>query len=401
MEKILLLGGSAQQIVAIETAKRLGYYTIVCDYLEDNPGQYVADKFYLLSTTDKEAILEVALKEKIGGVLAYASDPAAPTAAYVAEKMNLPTNPLQSVDILCNKARFREFLLKNGFNSPYSESFSDIESARARIPFCDFPVIIKPVDSSGSKGITVLTSSDLSEEAISNAFSYSRSKRIIIEKYLEKKHKFLVGGDIFVLDGKVILWGLLNCHRDYAINPLVPVGKSYPLDISEEEELLIKNELQRLINILGIRFGALNVEVIIDSHNKVWFIDVGPRNGGNMIPDLLGYIYDVDVVEMIIKSAMGITVDVKIDKGIDFYATYNIHSSQKGEFKGVKFSEEIERFIIKRYIYKKEGDIIERFNNAAHAVGIVFMKFERYEQMHEYIANIENHIKVELVNYIE
>ena len=83
MKKILLLGGSAQQIVAIETAKRLGLYTVLCDYLPDNPGQYVADKFYLVSTTDKEAVLAAAQAEDVDGVLAYASDPAAPTAAYV------------------------------------------------------------------------------------------------------------------------------------------------------------------------------------------------------------------------------------------------------------------------------------------------------------------------------
>ena len=84
-KKLLLLGGSAQQVVAIKTAKRLGCETILCDFLPDNPGQYAADKFYLVSTTDKEAVLDVARKEQVDGVLAYAADPAAPTAAYVAE----------------------------------------------------------------------------------------------------------------------------------------------------------------------------------------------------------------------------------------------------------------------------------------------------------------------------
>ena len=109
MRKILLLGGSAQQIVAIKTAQKHGFYTVLCDFLPDNPGQYEADKFYLVSTTDKEAVLKVATAEAVDGVLAYASDPAAPTAAYVAEKMGLPTNPYQAVETLCNKDRFREF----------------------------------------------------------------------------------------------------------------------------------------------------------------------------------------------------------------------------------------------------------------------------------------------------
>ena len=102
-KKILLLGGSAQQIVAIETAKKLGLQTILCDYLPDNPGQYHADKFYQVSTTDKTAILKVATEEKIDYIIAYASDPAAPTAAFVAEKLGLPTNPFTSVETLCNK----------------------------------------------------------------------------------------------------------------------------------------------------------------------------------------------------------------------------------------------------------------------------------------------------------
>lgn len=96
MKKLLLLGGSAQQVIAIETAKKLGYYTVLCDYLNDNPGQYHADKFYLVSTTDKDAVLKVAMEESVSGVLAYASDPAAPTAAYVAEKMGIPGNPYES-----------------------------------------------------------------------------------------------------------------------------------------------------------------------------------------------------------------------------------------------------------------------------------------------------------------
>lgn len=224
MKKILLLGGSAQQVVAIQTAKKLGYYTILCDYLDDNPGQYCADKFYLASTTDKELILEIAKKESIDGILAYASDPAAPTAAYVAEQLGLPTNPYHSVDILCNKDKFREFLAENGFDCPVSKSYTDATAAKADKDTFEFPIIMKPVDSSGSKGVTILHSSDNYDEAVDFAFSFSRSKRIIIEKFIIRKHKYTIGGDIFIDNGQVILWGLMNCFRDHSPNPLVPGG---------------------------------------------------------------------------------------------------------------------------------------------------------------------------------
>ena len=166
MKKILLLGGSAQQIVAIKIAKKLGYYTVLCDFLADNPGQFVADKFYLISTTDKDAVLQVAQKESVDGVLAYASDPAAPTAAYVAEKMELPGNPYSSVDILCNKDKFREFLARNGFNTPIAKGYEKIENALVDLKnnYYKYPVIVKPVDSSGSKGVGKINSYDEAEK---------------------------------------------------------------------------------------------------------------------------------------------------------------------------------------------------------------------------------------------
>ena len=94
------------------------------------------------------------------GIIAYASDPAAPTAAYVSEKLGLPTNPYVSVNILCNKDKFRKFLSENGFNSPMARGYADVDTAIGDISDFRFPVIIKPVDSSGSKGATVLHISD-------------------------------------------------------------------------------------------------------------------------------------------------------------------------------------------------------------------------------------------------
>lgn len=391
MKKILLLGGSAQQIIAIKTAKKHGFYTVLCDFLPDNPGQHEADKFYLVSTTDKEAVLEVATKENVDGILAYASDPAAPTAAYVAEKLGLPTNPYKSVETLCNKDKFRAFLKENGFNAPVSKGYSDSDVDTSLF---SLPVIVKPVDSSGSKGATVLRDWSNLQKACDFAFSYSRSHRIIVEEYIEKKHKYLIGGDIFVYDGKVILWGLLNCHRDINVNPLVPVGKSYPLLLDEQDKAEVQKTLQNMINRLGICFGSVNVELVVDKFGKVWPIDVGPRAGGNMIPDLLGLIFGVDVVEMAVLTAMGETIENKVHKGIPYYATHNLHTNKNGVYKTIKFSKELEKRIIKKYLYKNTGDKIEYFDNAAKALGIIFMKFDNKLEMDNILNDVNSLYKV-------
>lgn len=395
-KKILLLGGSAQQVIAIETAKKLGYYTVLCDFLSDNPGQYVADKFYLVSTTDKEAVLDVAKKEHVDGVLAYASDPAAPTAAYVAEKMGLPTNPYKAVETLCNKDKFRIFLSNNGFYAPVSDGYETVDGAIKDIDKYKFPIIVKPVDSSGSKGVTVVRQMDKVVEALEFAFSFSRSNRIIVEEFIEKAHPYLIGGDIFVNDGQVVLWGLMNCHRDGRVNSLVPVGKSYPPELEDSDIQNVKTTLQELVEKLEFKNGAMNVELVVDADNRVWLIDIGPRNGGNMIPDLLGYIFNVDVVEWTIQCAMGHVLNLDKVEGIPYYATYNLHSDRDGIFEGVTCSNEIQSHIIKMCIYKKRNELVEYFDNASKAIGIVFVKFESKEEMEEILSNINNHIVVKV-----
>lgn len=398
MKKILLLGGSSQQTVAIDTAKRLGYYTVLCDYLTDNPGQYHADKFYLVSTTDKDAVLTVAMKEKVDGVLAYASDPAAPTAAYVAEKLGLAGNPYESVEILCNKDKFREFLLSNGFNAPKARGFSVESFDKDVLKELQFPIMIKPVDSSGSKGITVLYDISGIDDAVKQALQYSRCKRFIAEEYIQKSHLYVIGGDIIVKDGKVAVWGLLNCHRDSAVNTLVPVGKSFPLALAEDRLKNVKNTLQNLVSALKISNCCMNVELIIDKDGRVFPVDIGPRSGGNMIPELLGLIFGIDVVEIAVKATMGESYSIEIAEAEkDFcYATHNLHSAKNGHLTGISFSDEIEKYIVRKAIYKKESEQVLYFDNASKALGIIFMKFETEAKMKEIIEHISEHITIEV-----
>lgn len=394
MKKLMLLGGSAQQVIAIDTAKGLGFQTVLCDYLPDNPGQYHADKFYQVSTTDKAAVLQVARQEEIDGIVAYASDPAAPTAAYVAEQLGLPGNPAESVETLCNKDLFRRFLSGHGFHTPQAGGYTSPEDALADLGRFHLPVIIKPVDSSGSKGATVLHRWENVTQALDFAFSFSRSKRIIIEEFIEKNHPYLIGGDVFIVNGKIVLWGLMNCHRDQNVNPLVPVGKSYPPTLSSRDLTAVKQTLQAMVDALRLRCGAMNVELIVDRSGRVFPIDVGPRNGGNMIPDLLGLIFGVDVVEATIRAAMGEDAAIAPGEGAPFYATHNLHADRCGSFDHIRFSEALEPYILRKCVYKAPGDSVEYFDNAAKALGILFLKFPDRATMEHILEHINDHIEI-------
>ena len=399
MKKILLLGGSAQQLVAIRAAKELGLYTIVMDYLPDNPGQYEADKFYSDSTTDIEAVYQIAQKEEVDGILAYASDPAALPAAIVAERLGLPTNPAKSVEILGLKYAWRDFLYDNGFACPKHFCFNpdtpiaEIQSATRDFTF---PLVVKPTDSSGSKGVTMVRDWNELNNAIKSADSYSRNKTLLIEEYINRGFPSVIGGDIFVWDGKIVLFGEMECLRDEQNSPLIPIGEKKPLHLTTLQEQRLHNELQRIVTTLGIRFGELNIEVLLDTNDNVHFLEIGPRAGGNMIPIQLSDAFGIDLVKANVQAAIGIKPDFigqPINPRPGCFMHYVLHSYKAGRFYGIDIDLSISHHIYRKVLYKKEGDSVEFFDGAGKALGILFLHFTTTQEMDYFCSHHNSLIK--------
>ncbi|MGL5416285.1 MAG: ATP-grasp domain-containing protein [Clostridium sp.] len=397
MKKILFLGGSKQQVPAIEYAKSKGYFTILCDFLSDNPGQFVADKFYCESTTDLDKMLEISLENKIDGIVAYASDPAALTAAYVGNKMNLKSNPYKSVEILSKKNLFREFLRKNDFNCPKSASFRNFNDIGDSLKNFKFPVMVKPIDSSGSKGVSKVNTINELKEKFDYAMNNSRGKIVIIEEFIQRDHEYMVGGDAFVIDGEVVYFGLLNSHRDIEINEFVPVGTSYPTFLNELRKDKVKKEVQKVVDILEINSGALNLELMFDENDEVYIVEIGPRNGGNMIPDLLSEADNVDLIGATVENALDNLKDLKYRVVENkFIMTYVLHSGENGIFDGIEYLSGIEKNITNEVMYKNIGDEIKVFNGANEALGIIFLRFNSLEEMKKFIYENNKFIKINL-----
>ena len=392
-----MLGGSAQQVIAIKTAKQLGYYTVLCDYLPDNPGQYEADKFYAVSTTDADAVYRIAREEKVDGILAYASDPAALPAAMVAEKLGLPTNPSESVAVLGVKHKFRQFLAEHGFACPKVYTFhpdDDMEEIKVAVKDFSFPVVVKPTDSSGSKGVSILKDTQDLDKAIGEANSYSRNKTLIIEEFIESSFPTVIGGDIFVCNGKIILYGEMSCLRDDDGKGLIPIGKKKPSGLNNKQVKRVHHELQRLISMLDIRFGEMNIELLLDRNDNVHFLEVGPRAGGNMIPLQLSDAFGTDLVKANVLVAMGENPQIEGIPREGCFVTYVLHSHKDGIFAGVDFSSEIAPYIYRKVIYKQKGEPVEIFNGAGKAIGIIFLHFHNEKQVEDFCERKDEFVKV-------
>ncbi|SHI40385.1 ATP-binding protein [Bacteroides stercorirosoris] len=399
VKKILLLGGSAQQVVAIETAKEMGYYTVLCDYLPDNPGRYVADKYYNISTTDIDAVYDAALSEGVDGILAYASDPAAFPASIVAERLGLPTNPSVSVEILGVKHKFRNFLRTHDFACPQVYTFhpsQSLDAVMTAIKNFNFPIVVKPTDSSGSKGVTMLDNSNELGAAVAYADIYSRNKILIIEEFITRGFPAVIGGDIFVWDGKIVLYGEMACLRGGDGKGLIPIGKRRPGGLNAFQERRIHEELQRLISLLDIRFGELNIEVLLDKDDDIYFLEVGPRAGGNMIPLQLSDIFGVDLVKANVVAAMGSDPGLHVKNNTGCYMTYVLHSSIDGVYDRIDFADEILPYIYRKVLYKKRGDRVEAFDGAGKALGIIFLRSDTATRMNWLCERMDELIKVKL-----
>ena len=170
----------------------------------------------------------------------------------------------------------------------------------------------------------------------------------------------------------------------------------YPVLLSEADLSRVKSTLQKMVTKLHIVSGCMNVELMIDNDDKVYLIDIGPRAGGNMIPIQLSAIFGVDIVKMSILAAMGEELKVTPEVVTPYCAHYVLHSDKSGIYQGITFSDEIEKNIFRKELYKESGDEVEYFDNAAKALGIIFLKFSSSEEMYDKMNHMNEHIKIVL-----
>ena len=396
MKKLMILGGSENQLPLIKSAKELGYKIVLCDYSEDNTGKEYADIFYRVSTLDKEAVFKVAKKEKIDGIITN-SEPAMPIATQVGNELGLPSNPYKSIVTLSRKDLFRDFLRKNGFNCPQSYSTDNYKDALNNLSGFKFPLMVKPIDSSGSRGVNRINSINELKDAFDIAMSYSKSNHIIIEEFIERTHDYMIGGDIFVLNGEVIFWGLMNSMRDNAVSEFVPVGTSFPTLVNDEQLKTIKTTINKILELLKVEFGPFNLELMFNKDDQLYAIEINPRSGGNRIPEIIKDATEVDLIMLTIQASLGVK-DFKLPENFKekYVSTYVLHASKDGVLKNISYSDSIKNNILETTMNKNIGDIVEKFTNADKLIGIIFLQFQSLDEMRYKLDHINELIKIEI-----
>ena len=389
MKKLLLLGGAQYLLPVIEEAHKLGLYVITCDYLPDNIAHKHSDEYRNVSIIDKDAVLSTARELGIDGIMSFACDPGVVTAAYVAEKLGLPfAGSYEAVSILQNKGRFRRFLTENGFNVPWAKSYTESAEALADSAGFNWPMIVKPVDSAGSKGVTRVDFPDALPDAIEHAKAFSICGDFIIEEFITQQG-FSSDTDCFSVDGELRYCSFDEQHFDAcADNPYTPAAYAWPSTMPAWAQAELRQELQRLIMLLGLGTGLYNIESRLGTDGKTYIMEVSPRGGGNRLSEVLSMAAETNLVANAVKAAVGLPVDEMRDPVYNGHWTEIIlHSSRDGIFRALEIAPELESAVVQRDLWVKPGDAVERFSGANKAIGTLVMNFPTREDAEKYMAD--------------
>ena len=396
-KKLMLLGGLRYLLPVIEAAHRHDIHVITVDYLPDNIAHKYSDEYHNVSIIDKEAVLALARELQIDGIMSFAVDPGVVAAAYTAEQMGLPFQcSYEAACILQDKSRFRQFLADNGFNVPNARGYNDADDALKDIDYYNWPVIVKPVDSAGSKGVTRVDNPADLPAAIAHALDCSPSRHYIIEDFLEKAGPSM-GDECFVVDGKLLYNAFYDQFFDYeAVNPYAPSGEFWPSAISQEHEQEFKRDLQRLFDLLHITTGMFNVECRVCTDGKAYLMEVSPRAGGNRLAEILNYAADVDIIDAEVCASVGLPLpDVHEPNYNGYYAINVLHSERDGMFKQLSIDPDFEReHLVERDLWVKPGDKVAAFTGANQSLGTIFLRFDTREALNRFVSAPNTYISI-------
>ena len=381
----------------IQAAKNLDIYTITCDYLPNNIAHKYSDEYHDVSIIEKEKVLSLADDLHVDGIMSFACDPGVETAAYVAEKLGLPNvGPYKSVSILQNKALFRKFLADNNFNVPKARSYRDLHDAMSEIGLFHLPLIIKPVDSAGSKGVTKIDDIHHLASAVEDAIKFSKTRQFIIEEYIDAMG-CPSDTDALSIDGNLVYISFNDQYFDaVAKNPFTPAAFSWPTTMLSSIQQELQDELQRLITLLGMRTAIYNIETRQGRDGRAYIMEVSPRGGGNRLAEMLRYSTGVDLIKYAVVDAVGNSITDEISEPVyhGSWAEVVLHSKLNGKFQGLKISRDLKQYVFEEDVWIRKGDIVNEFTGANETIGTLVLRFPNLAILKDKMLQINKLVQV-------
>lgn len=402
MKKIVILGAGIYQVPLIQAAKRAGLYVIVVSIAGDYPGFALADKVYELNTTDCRAVWEMAEKEGIDAIVTTGTDVAVSTIGYVCDRLGLPGLSEKSARLATNKACMKEAFLAGGVQTAQFERIQNEEEALAAAERIGYPVMLKIVDKSGSRGITKVNNDTELMEAYAYGKKFTAASHMLVEKYIKGME---IGVDAFVQNGQV---KLIIPHDKLVYQTGrtgIPLGHICPMNITDVLAQRLEEETRKVIASLQLNNCAVNMDVFVTDKEEVYVIEAAGRCGATGIPEVISGYVGVDYYGAILQNALGNEVVFPETYAGRPTASVLLFSDRTGRLRSVCYEAAGRVYRnedctdgkdVRVQLDYKCGEMVHAFENGTHRIGQAVFSGNSEQDVLEKVARFQEKLVVDV-----
>ena len=384
MQKLLILGGGYAEMPLIKAAKELGFYVLTTGYYKNELGHNYSDEYIYADYSNKEAMVSIVQNANIDYVVPGCNDFSILTASYISEKLKIGKfDSYETTKILHHKDLFKIFAMEHNLNVPKAhivKSLEDVTTLKL-----EYPLMVKPIDLSGGKGIKKVYSEAELREAFSEAIQLTREPKIVLEKFIDGTHH---SASLLIKNGEIAFEFFADEY--FYINKYLVAGASSNFNITSEVRMKVLSDTQKMVDILHLVDGIIHIQFII--HNATpYILEVTRRSPGDLYLDLVAYSRNIEYSKNIVQAHCKLAFDIgNLEE--NSILRHCIMANKYGRVDDIVFDNSIQDKIMNKYIWVKEDSEIE--NIMTQKFGIVFFQFKAEQEMKVIEKNINNLVEV-------
>lgn len=389
LKKIMILGAGVYQLPLIQKAKEMGHHVIVVSPLGNYPGLAFADEVIDLDTRDHIGVLEQAKRIGIDAVLTTGTDVAVPTIGYLVDELGLAGTGYAAAQRSMDKVLMKQCFAEHGIQTAKFSVVEALDELQQCANDMGFPVMVKAVDSSGSRGITQVLTSDALDAAFYDAKAVSKSQKVICEKYLDG---YEIGADTFIVGDDVVE---IFLHEKYITPPPVsaPIGHSMPLVLPKKIEEKIKILLRKAAASLGLKNTIANADIMIVGHEP-YLIEMSARMGGTCIPEVISSYAGFSVYEFMLNVALRGSLNIPVEYSRQANAAFLLYANKSGRLKNIFIPETTKTHtgLVELVIDYQVGEAVRAFKVGPDRIGHIIVKANSHDEANALVNDLAESI---------
>ena len=394
--RILVVGAGPSQENSISFLLNKGMFVVAIDGDKFAPGLRIANEYEVCNINDSDVIARVAKKYNVGCITSFCTDIPVLPVSIASKKLNLPGLDQDAAELSVNKILQRELAKKHNISIPTFSKFTSVLEAMSELDSFKFPLVIKPSDSSGSKGVKFFNELDqVTESFLEEALALSKRGMGLIEEYIDGPELAVDG---FIVNGDVIILSI--CEKIRTPPPfLLDEELRFPASISNELHSQVEQQVKNILNISGLDNTPFHLELINSIYGPV-LVEFAARGAGfNVYDKIIPSVTGVNTLEVQLSLSKGEKPKIEITKS-NTALLYFFSSNKRGIIKSITSKDEILSLdgVQDVEIYKSKSDVVDSLKSGLDRIGYVLCVNENLNMCEDTLKEVKNRFKLTLTD---